>query len=712
MTGTTQPKAHGPARQFAGQTLVAFTSSLLPGLLLGATPSPLPDPHSEPTPVALPPILVTGSLVDSEIPVVPLESIGSRNVFGPAQVRETGAREVNDLIQYLPAISTRPYNGGEASAPSFSMRGLPDDGLTEYIHVLIDGVPASPLPYGWTAFSFLPVTPDRLFAVDYLRGAHSVRYSPNTVGGVLNLMTPPIPKAPVVQTRITAGDYGYLSVLGSAGGTTGPTGLGMSYVYREGDGYRELGGFQQHDLNFKGRHVLDDQSWIAASVSYFSDEHQAPGGLTLAEFETDRFSNARPRNRFSGDRWVSDAVYQRNLEAGGSLVGFVYYSETYRALDAQRPHFGDPDTLLRWTDTSHFLGVGARVEKPFSLAGLDNTLFAGWRYQREWLPHYRLNSEPFTGGAGTLTQDQAFTLDTVSFHIDDALHLHPRLTANLGVRLEWIPTAQGRDRINGWDFDDSFFAALPGLGLSYLITDHWSVFGNYFLGFRAPQAWGYGSAAAAGHSLNLEHARSAELGTRLLTWGGLHGAVTLWHNDYDDFGVFYDGSYNNLGEIRAQGIDLELEWNLAPLLDPLDGLSLLGAVTFQDSELGSGPFAGNDVPYAWHQKASWRIRYQRWGWTVTLGGTYVDESFSDEANTTSPSADGRLGVNPARVVWDARLAKEMPLHRLVLLELAIGASNLFDEDWYMHSRGGFFGPGLAAGPPRQLYASLGLNMKH
>lgn len=134
-------------------------------------------------PIALPPVIVTGYNLEPGVPVVPLDAIGSREVFGPIQVRETGAREINDLVQYIPAISTRPYNGGEASAPSFSMRGRPDDGLTEYGNVLVDGVPASPMPYGWTAFSFLPVTPDRLFAVDYVRGAHSVRYSPNTVGG-------------------------------------------------------------------------------------------------------------------------------------------------------------------------------------------------------------------------------------------------------------------------------------------------------------------------------------------------------------------------------------------------------------------------------------------------------------------------------------------------------------------------------------------------
>ena len=133
--------------------------------------------------------MVTGTLEETGVPAVPLDYPASRDVLDPEDVRRTGARDLNDLIQYLPAVSTRPYNGGDASAPSFSMRGLPDDGLTEYILVLIDGVPANPLPYGWTAFSFFPLLPEQVYAIDLLRGGHSVRYSPNTVGGVINLLT-------------------------------------------------------------------------------------------------------------------------------------------------------------------------------------------------------------------------------------------------------------------------------------------------------------------------------------------------------------------------------------------------------------------------------------------------------------------------------------------------------------------------------------------
>ncbi len=662
-------------------------------------------------PTQLPPVIVTGTPLPAEVPVVPLNSIGSRNVFGPEQVRETGAREINDLVLHIPALSTRPYNGGEAAAPSFSMRGLPDDGLTEYINVLVDGVPASPLPFGWTALSFFPATPDRIYAVDYIRGAHSVRYSPNTVGGVLNFITPPVPQTPSATVRGTFGDFGYRSLMGSSGGTFHHTGLGATYVYRDGDGYRDHGGFTQHDANVKGRHRIDDQSWVAASVSFMRDEHQAPGGLTQAEFDADRFGNARRFNRFDGDRVVTDAVYHRDLEAGGSVEGFAYFSETERHLRAQRPHFGVPATMADWTDHSYFVGVGARAEKPITLGGIEHTFYGGFRYQREWLPSWKLNSEPFQRGPRTLTQDSEFKLDTLSLHVDDTFQPVERLTVNAGVRLEWIPSAHGRDRLAGWRFDEQFFTALPGVGLSYEITPHWAVFGNYFHGFRAPQVWGYGAAAAAGHGLVFEKGRAAEVGTRARGLAGLASAVTFWRNEYDDFGVFYDGSYNNLGEIGAQGVDFELEWEAGRVWDALEGLSVFGSLTLQDSKLRSGPSKGNDVPYAWGQKAAWRFRYARLGWTATAGGTYVSESFSDEANTSSPSADGRLGINPSRVIWDARLAKVIALSRNADLELAAGANNLFDKEWFVHSRGGFFGPGLAAGPPRQVYGSVNLNLR-
>jgi Fe(3+) dicitrate transport protein len=652
-----------------------------------------------------PEILVTGSPIE-EVPEVPLDSVGSRNVFGPDRVRDTAAREINELVQHIPAISTRPYNGGEAAAPSFSMRGLPDDGLTEYIDVLVDGVPAGPMPYGWTALSFFPATPDRIWAVDYIRGAHQVRYSPNTVGGVLNFLTRPVPSEPLLATRLTVGTNDYLSALFEAGGPlSGSTSILGSYVNRRGAGYRDDGDFDQQDASFKVRHVIDDDSWIAAAVSWMEDGHQAPGGLTRAEFDVDRFGNARPDNRFDGHREVADVVYHRD-SGDGHIEAFTNFSHTKRHLAAQRPQFGTPTTFLDWTDDSYFWQIGARGEQDFRFAGMPHTAYAGLRFHREWLPNYEIESTPFGGGPPTMTRDSEYELNTLSFHVDDTFRPTERLAIQAGVRLEWIPTAKGSDDLVPFDFDEDFFVALPGAGASYEVSDRAAVFANWFQGFRAPQVWGFASVPPTDEQLDLEMGTSSEVGVRVKGISGVSGQATLWRVDFDDFGVFYTGFYENLGRIVTTGVDLEASWQLGDVWASLRGVAIGGSVTFQDAELKSGPNAGNEVPYAWDAKAAWYASYARDGWTLFLGGTYVGESYSDDANTATETPDGTLGRNPSRVVWDLRVARRFLLGEGGSVEVAAGATNLFDNEWYVHSRGGFFGGGLVAGPPLQGYLSV------
>ena len=687
------------------------------------TPHAAPSPKDAPgrpdrVPVvevedALPGVIVTGWRLperrlerDPDVPVVELRRVGSRDVFGPTKVRETGSRDLNDLVRHLPALGARPYNGGEAAAPNFSMRGLQDDGLTEYVNVQIDGVPAAALPYGWTAFSFLPITPDRVHGVDLIRGAFSVRYSPNTVGGILNLITPPVPRCPTAGVRATVGNFGYRSLMATLGGTSGRVGGIATVVSRRGDGYRDDGGFEQLDLNLKTRYDLGNRGWLAASLSWMDSEHQAPGGLTQAQFDANRFGNARPYNRFEGERGLIDLVAHNDVGCESWIEGFGYLSRTKRHLRAQRPHFGAPLTISDWTDTSWFLGVGARFQTAFCMNGNKHTLYGGVRYLREWLPHYRLSTEPYPGGAGVATQDARFETDTLSLHIDDTIEFNKRFTAQVGARVEWVPSTEGEDRLGSFaSFDDDFFRVLPGVGASYALSECMALYANYFEGFRAPQVWGY-AYAASNESLDFELGRSAEAGIRFDAWHGVTGSVSAWRTDYDDFGVFYTGFYENLGDIRAVGMDAVADWDVGFLSPRLRGLFVGGTLTLQDSELQSGPNAGNQTPYAWKTKAAWRLGYRRCGWAATLGGTYFGESFSDDANTPTDNADGTLGINPAVTLWDARIAKDLQLGRRGHLSAAVGATNLFDREWYVHSRGGFFGGGLVAGPPRQAYVSL------
>lgn len=73
------------------------------------------------------------------------------------------------------------------------------------------------------------------------------------------------------------------------------------------------------------------------------------------------------------------------------------------------------------------------------------------------------------------------------------------------------------------------------------------------------------------------------------------------------------------------------------------------------------------------------------GTYLSIGGVHLGESFSDEANSTIASADGRIGVNQAVTLWDGQVAHDFFLNDNISLQVAVGATNLFDKDWEVHS---------------------------
>ena len=675
----------------------------LPGLLsLQQEPVPADPPRANE-------VVVIGRAEEQGVPEVPLRNVGQREVFGPEFLRRTGARDLNDLVQNLPGLSTRPYNGGEAAAPSFSSRGMPDDGLTEYVHVMIDGVPASAQPYGWTAFSFLPLTTERVWAVETIRGGHTVRYSPDTVGGVLNFITRPLPEEPFYEARMSAGSNGFQAAAASVGGPV-PGGRGLaSWFERSGDGYRTDGGFRQRDTAAKWRTEHADGGWTAVQAGWMEDYHKAPGGLDAATFAADRFANARPVNFFDGARGVVSAVH-REVEGEAWVETFADLSVTERRLYARRPS-ASGDVLQDWTDESWFASLGVRGQQPMELFGMRHEIYAGLRLHREWLPDWEIDSTPAAGGATTRIQDAAFRLNSVAVHVDDTFEPIDKLTVTAGARVEWVPATSGSDEVTGFSYEDDFLAVLPAAGLAWEFADDWAAFANWGEGFRAPQFWGYGFAANPMDALDFERGSSSELGLRHVVGGGLELQTAVWQVDFDDYLVFDTGFYENVGAIRSRGIDVTGTWSAGEVTRVLEGVTLYATVTLQDSELRSGPDAGNETPYAWDLQAAWRATWEPGaGWAMSLGGVHVGESYSDTANTVADSGNGTIGLNEGWTIWDARVGREFSLGERAVLELAAGVTNLFDQDWEVHSRGGFFGPGLVAGMPRQSYVALLLDL--
>ncbi|MHC4821583.1 MAG: TonB-dependent receptor domain-containing protein, partial [Planctomycetota bacterium] len=443
---------------------------------------------------------------------------------------------------------------------------------------------------------------------------------------------------------------------------------------------------------------------------FFDNEHDAPGGLTPSEYRADRFANSRPMNHFDGYRSMVDVVGHRDLSGGDWVEGFIQLSETARRLEAQRPHFGAPATLSEWEDESIFATVGARGGFDWRLGDMKHEVYAGARVHFEWLPSWTMHSKPYPGGGPrTKTLDAEYEMQTYSLHVDDTFRPAEDWMVRVGARLEWVPVADGDDKLGGNDSSHDHMDVLPGVDVSYRLNDHWALFANAHESFRAPQVWGY-DFTGNDQDLEFETGRSIEAGVRTRDVGGLSGSLAAWWVDFDDVGVFYSGFYENLGRIRADGVDVVARWDAGVLSESLAGASLHGSWTHQDSELRDGPNSGNETPYAWENKYVLGARYARDGWVAALDGTYIGSSFSDEANTSRENATGNIGKNSASFMWDARVSHVAEVREGVSAEFAVGVTNLFDSREFVHSRGGFFGGGRVAYAPRQWFFTIGLTV--
>ncbi len=101
-------------------------------------------------------------------------------------------------------------------------------------------------------------------------------------------------------------------------------------------------------------------------------------------------------------------------------------------------------------------------------------------------------------------------------------------------------------------------------------------------------------------------------------------------------------------------------------------LSLYANATFLDAEFVSGPLEGKTPRFAPDHLVRGGVIYRlRDRCKIALLGTFVGDSFADDANTQERFI-------PAYTVWD--LTAEVKIYKEISLNA--GINNLFDEDYY------------------------------
>lgn len=723
---------------------IAFPRSTLASCLLVAAAPAATLAQSD---LRAPPVQVRGILPDA------LERVpGAFSVVDRAALESRAPFSIKEALDGVSGVHVVDEDSFGLGL-NIGVRGL-DPRRTQRTLLLEDGMPLFLAPYGDPAAHYS--TPlERVERIEVVKGSGQILYGPQTVGGMINFVTRPIPRDGVQGSVSGAvGNQGYRSLHGNLGYGNEIAGFSIDALKRVGDGVRRNHEFDLQDLAVKGRFQLTDTQEIRAKVSrYEEDSHISETGLGEREYAADPFQAPTGRqDRFVHERTAVQIQHLWRPREGTTLSTQVYHVETSRASfrqinepggnngfsELERCPGGVDRTNLangvlcggRWRPREFsYTGIEPRLDFTHSLFGIDSNAVVGFRYHVEDQTREQYRGD--TASFQNLDFAKANVLPRERILIDTrALAYYAQNTFNVGdwavtpgLRVEDIKTDTVVERAGGASgfasLSNSRTVVLPGLGVAWNGLEATTVFAGVHRGFAPPRP----SRDLDGFTIDAtqpEKSTNWELGVRSRQWQGVEFAATAFLTDFENIVINNGaGRFVNAGESRQAGVELSGRVELAPLLALSHDVYLLGAYTnlmvakFRKDGLNpdDGIVANDRLPYAPRQMASLSAGYRHpAGLDARIGFVHRSEQMPDApardcAVDGGPSAaeplSGVCGNIPAYTIVNATINFRTPGSPLTLF---LSAQNLTNRE-YLASRV----DGMVAGRPRLVFAGARLD---
>lgn len=625
---------------------------------------------------------VLGTASDEEVLTYP----GSRSVVDAQALDKASTRGLDDALQRVPGVKIFDETG-TGVLPQLSVRGLYES-RSGRVQALSDGIPLALAPYGQTSLSLFPQTLATTERIDIVRGGAAVQYGPNNVGGVINFISPPIPKTweTTLQERVTFAAGGrrlWDSYIGTGGYLTDNFGLQLDLNTVNGEYGREHSDTDVQNYRLRGQWDIDDLRSLSFGVQRYKADMDLAGALSVADYKDDPRQSTRNLDRFEGD---SDRVWGTYTQYFGAMGPFdeVEFSWTNFAQNSYRNFLiglpFDPDaTPTSFQDAPRDFRIwGSEPRLSLSIDGdrVSQTWLLGARLVKENVD-FDVNRLDLSTGATTVVRDWVFDTEGKAAYVSNEIKLlDDRLTITPGVRYEHA-TMEYEGSVNGAIQTPQKKTGeewLPGLSIGYQATDDWFVYANAQRSLRVPQVF----QIVRDGVVQAEISQNYETGVRFTPLDNLRVDFGLYRIDFDDQIVFSNGSFRNLGSTRHQGIETEVFWT--PTAMPQ--LDLHASYAYLDAEQRAGEFSGNEVPFSSSHQFGVDGRYRFAGdWAFSVDGLYVSSAYTDDANSKEEDAAAKVGELPSYWVWNAAIEREFKLQDGVLTTSA-GVSNLFDREYY------------------------------
>ena len=636
----------------------------------------------DPAPAIFERVRVVGS--PEKVDTIP----GSVAYLDKETLKRQGYSDVHRVLSLVPGVNIQEEDG-YGLRPNIGMRGSGSERSSK-ITTMEDGVLIAPAPYAAPSAYYFP-TVGRMEGIEVRKGSSSIQNGPFTNGGVLNFVSSSIPSDFAGEVNFAVGENNTLRGHLKAGDSVGRFGWLVETYQYDTEGFKELDGggetgFGLEDYMVKLRLTSDPGASKFQALELKLGKTQQDGeetylGLTQEDFE------ANPYRRYAASREdvidtdhdqiiarylvkpsrnvdVTAVVYRndffrnwRKLQSvNGVGIGTVLddpagFADELSILRADLAADSADDALRVRNNRRDYYSQGIHAVVGIRPGGTTSTheIELGVRYHQDEEDRFQ-EEDGFrmtASGAMQLTSvgvpgdqsNRVSTGESLAFFVKDTMMLG-RWIVTPGVRFETIDfervdyadalrTSVSDERSNSLD------EVIPGIGASYELNAHSSLFAGIHRGFAPPGP--SATDADAEESINYElgyRREKAALRTEFVgfynDYSNLLGACTASSGcSTGDVGDIFAG-----GEVEVYGLEAGVGYDLNRRFDsrfefPLDLTYTYTHGEFEntfasDYDPWGDVVAGDELPYLPEHQAALGFGLQDPEWSVFANFVYSD----------------------------------------------------------------------------------------
>ena len=445
---------------------------------------------------------------------------GSGAVIGDAQIAMEVSTDINQLLKTVPGVYVREEDG-YGLRPNFGIRGATSE-RSEKVTLMEDGVLIAPAPYSNPAAYYFPTTM-RIKGVEVLKGAPLLRYGPQTVGGVINMITTAIPESNAGSLTLAAIENNGVDLLASYGGRSGAVGWLVETAQRENEGFKNIdrsgrdSGYDIEDYMGKLAWQGESQSILFKAQRSQETSNETYLGLTDADFDRnedrryglssiDKMNNKHEGYNLSHKLNINDTMaltttayyneFERDwfkLSGGGSLIAAANGGDEI----AQGILDGNVDTdgLKYKHNNRSYLSKGLQSELALNIN--SHSIHVGVRVHRDDMDRFQ-PQERYQQIGGSLvytstdsvtgSNNRLETAEATSVWLVDSWQASDKLALNTALRYEDVETSRRQYSTQNRSDTPSLRSNntqewLPGLSATYQLNGNWQVLAGVHKGF-------------------------------------------------------------------------------------------------------------------------------------------------------------------------------------------------------------------------------------